>query len=181
MLLLITEVKAMPEFILPEVVIIGQRLNSPIPTITERVKGYELINQFQENDFNKTVLLLAAYIHTQTRGDDSKLYLADKYGVAQVMLDIMCRSEKNLKEWLLTRSSTIREKKSRYFWLDPNDKRSMECLKAAYDVLKGNIPDEFNVGDAQAFLNAKTISDSVRKKWKPSKINKVFIHTYYRF
>lgn len=172
---------AMPEYSLPEIVVIARRLDSPKPIITERVKGDYLLNTFQENDFDKTVLLLAAYIHTQSRGNNNEVWLADKYGVAQVMLNIMTRQEKDLKEWLLSKSGTIKERKSNYFWLDPKDKRSMECIDAAYDVLKGNIPKKYNVGNAQAFLNADKISNSVRRKWRPSKINMVFIHTFYEF
>lgn len=123
--------------------------------------GYELLES--SND----VLLLAAYINTQIKGegDPKHIVMPKKFGIAQCILN-RCRYKGiSLKEYLITKSSTIKNRKSNYFLLNTED-YSYEAYIAAYYTLKGYIPDVFNYGNVYFFYvpgSANYGKDVIRK------------------
>lgn len=143
-----------------------------------RVEGKELLKNFN-NDLKTNVLLLAAYIHTQSIGEKNMNCLADKFAIAQVIINRLgykYANCNNLRDYLLKHSTTIKKNLSRYFWIDPKEYYSQQCLIAAYQVFHGNIPPEFYVGMASRFQN--------NKKCKPLGTRrhievKKFVHTFY--
>ena len=143
-----------------------------------KIEGEYLLDNY-ENNLRCNTILLAAYIHTQSIGNKDMNSLGDKYAIAQVIvtrLKYKYRKCKTLQEYLPKCSTTIKKGKSRYFWIDPKEYYSQQCLIAAYNVLQGKIPIEFYVGKCSRFQN--------NKKCKPlsSKTHnqiKVFTHTFY--
>lgn len=144
---------------------------------TEDINGYHLLNNYR-GTFKEKVQLLACYIHTQSVGNYSEKSLGDKFAIAQVIntrLKYGYDNNHNLAKYLKKHSRTVRERKSRYFWIKSNDYYSRQCIIAAYNVLKGNIPKDFDVGLATRFFTEK---DKVRPK-KHHKYIKSFRHDFY--
>lgn len=109
--------------------------------------GYELL---ESN--NNDILLLAAYINTQIKGegDPKHIVMSKKFGIAQCILN-RCRYKGiSIKQHLITKSSTIKNRKSNYFLLNTED-YSYEAYIAAHYTLKGYIPSVFNYRDVYFF------------------------------
>ncbi len=140
------------------------------------LSGYKIMKEF-DNSFMGKILLLAAYINTQSRGRSSDLGLADKFGVAQAIMNRFSQGYtkcKDLPSYFLKHSHTIKSKTSRYFWVDSQDYYSSMCILAAYKVLREDIPEEYNIGFANSFCNESKVKKSymkgkiITKKWKHS-------------
>ena len=66
--------------------------------------------------------------------------------------------------------------KTRYFWIDPDEYYSQQCLIAASNVFKGSIPKEFNVGLCSRFQNNKKTTPLKEPNYTECK---KFVHTFY--